>query len=222
MGRAASHITLECALQTHPNITIIGEEVCSCLSTYYPKDSNLIDDCIRVHIRFTYPLKQLIYLNMPSTLVYIYSALIGKYRFAGICPETDVEECHRLHGRCYLQACWTWLQLRCHTDSRRSDRFYSRGMFPHWPLWSQLICFLVLTDDYFYLTTSQVQELIAELNEILANEVVDESGLWKKKLTEQSLKLFDLLPEAIQEQLMLERDPHGNVQVIDHSPASSY
>ncbi|XP_038892323.1 pyrophosphate--fructose 6-phosphate 1-phosphotransferase subunit beta 1-like isoform X3 [Benincasa hispida] len=27
MGRAASHITLECALQTHPNITIIGEKV---------------------------------------------------------------------------------------------------------------------------------------------------------------------------------------------------
>jgi hypothetical protein len=27
MGRAASHITLECALQTHPNISLIGEEV---------------------------------------------------------------------------------------------------------------------------------------------------------------------------------------------------
>ncbi len=27
MGRSASHITLECALQTHPNICIIGEEV---------------------------------------------------------------------------------------------------------------------------------------------------------------------------------------------------
>jgi diphosphate-dependent phosphofructokinase len=27
MGRSASHITLECALQTHPNITLIGEEV---------------------------------------------------------------------------------------------------------------------------------------------------------------------------------------------------
>jgi pyrophosphate--fructose-6-phosphate 1-phosphotransferase len=27
MGRAASHVTLECALQTHPNITLISEEV---------------------------------------------------------------------------------------------------------------------------------------------------------------------------------------------------
>ncbi len=28
MGRAASNITLECGLQTHPNVTLIGEEVC--------------------------------------------------------------------------------------------------------------------------------------------------------------------------------------------------
>ncbi|PQQ12170.1 pyrophosphate--fructose 6-phosphate 1-phosphotransferase subunit beta [Prunus yedoensis var. nudiflora] len=59
----------------------------------------------------------------------------------------------------------------------------------------------------------EVQNLIAELNEILAHDVVDEGGLWKNKLTSQSLQLFDFLPEAIQEQLMLERDPHGNVQV---------
>lgn len=58
-----------------------------------------------------------------------------------------------------------------------------------------------------------MQNLIAELNEILAHDVVDEGGLWKNKLTSQSLQLFDFLPEAIQEQLMLERDPHGNVQV---------
>ena len=60
----------------------------------------------------------------------------------------------------------------------------------------------------------QVQYLIAELNEILAHDVVDEDGLWKKKLTNQSLQLFEFLPPAIQEQLMLERDPHGNVQVF--------
>ncbi|TQD98741.1 hypothetical protein C1H46_015650 [Malus baccata] len=58
-----------------------------------------------------------------------------------------------------------------------------------------------------------VQQLIAELNEILAHEVVDEDGLWKKKLTCQSLELFDFLPEATQEQLMVERNPRGNVQV---------
>ncbi|KAE8733162.1 Pyrophosphate--fructose 6-phosphate 1-phosphotransferase subunit beta [Hibiscus syriacus] len=99
MGRAASHITLECALQTHPNITIIGEEVAAKKETF----KNVTD---------------------------------------------------------YM-----------------------------------------------------VQWLIAELNESLAHKIVDEDGLWKRKLTEQSLKLFEFLPPAIQEQLMLERDPHGNVQV---------
>ena len=59
----------------------------------------------------------------------------------------------------------------------------------------------------------QVQHLIAELNEILASGVADEGGLWKKKLAPQTLELFELLPPAIQDQLMLERDPHGNVQV---------
>ncbi len=33
MGRAASHVTLECALQTHPNITLISEEVSATGST---------------------------------------------------------------------------------------------------------------------------------------------------------------------------------------------
>ncbi|KAK6127246.1 hypothetical protein DH2020_039009 [Rehmannia glutinosa] len=59
----------------------------------------------------------------------------------------------------------------------------------------------------------EVQQLIAELNEILAHDVVDEGGVWKKKLGDQSRQLFELLPQAIQEQLLLERDPHGNVQV---------
>jgi hypothetical protein len=60
----------------------------------------------------------------------------------------------------------------------------------------------------------QVQQLISELNEILAHDVVDETGMWKKKLQSQSQELFELFPQAIQEQLLLERDPHGNVQVI--------
>lgn len=60
----------------------------------------------------------------------------------------------------------------------------------------------------------QVQQLISELNEILAHDVVDTEGNWKKKLTNQCQQLFEILPGAIQEQLLLERDPHGNVQVF--------
>ncbi|CAL0334581.1 unnamed protein product [Lupinus luteus] len=128
MGRAASHITLECALQTHPNITIIGEEVAA---------------------------KKLTLKNVTDYIVDV------------ICK-------------------------------RAEDKFnYGVILIPE-----GLIDFI-----------PEVQHLIAELNEILANDVVDEGGLWKKKLTDQSLKLFDFLPQAIQEQLMLERDPHGNVQV---------
>ncbi|KAF8414147.1 hypothetical protein HHK36_002146 [Tetracentron sinense] len=128
MGRAASHITLECALQTHPNITIIGEEVAAVKQTL----KNVTD--------------------------YI----------------TDV-------------VC------------KRGELGYNYGV--------------ILIPEGLIDFIPEVQQLIAELNEILAHDVVDEAGLWKKKLRNQSQQLFDFLPQAIQEQLMLERDPHGNVQV---------
>ncbi|KAK8474055.1 hypothetical protein V6N13_078376 [Hibiscus sabdariffa] len=128
MGRAASHITLECALQTHPNITIIGEEVAANKLTL----KNVTDYMVDV-----------------------------------IC--------------------------------KRAELGYNYGV--------------ILIPEGLIDFIPEVQQLIAELNEILAHDTVDEDGLWKKKLTDQSLKLFDFLPQAIQEQLMLERDPHGNVQV---------
>ncbi|KAG8482056.1 hypothetical protein CXB51_027058 [Gossypium anomalum] len=128
MGRAASHITLECALQTHPNITIIGEEVAAKKQTL----KNVTDYMVDV-----------------------------------IC--------------------------------KRAELGYNYGV--------------ILIPEGLIDFIPEVQQLIAELNEILAHDVVDEDGIWKKKLTNQSLKLFEFLPQAIQEQLMLERDPHGNVQV---------
>ncbi|KAL5773233.1 hypothetical protein ACOSQ2_013157 [Xanthoceras sorbifolium] len=128
MGRAASHITLECALQTHPNITIIGEEVAAKKLTLKNVTDYIVDViCKRANVGFNYGV-----ILIPEGLI-----------------------------------------------------------------------------DFI----PEVQQLIAELNEILAHDVVDEGGVWKKKLTSQSLELFDFLPQAIQEQLMLERDPHGNVQV---------
>ncbi|CAI9086849.1 OLC1v1020770C1 [Oldenlandia corymbosa var. corymbosa] len=128
MGRAASHITLECALQTHPNITLIGEEVAAKKQTL----KNVTD--------------------------YIADII-----------------------------------------SKRAELGYNYGV--------------ILIPEGLIDFIPEVQQLIAELNEILAHEVVDEAGVWKNKLTPQSLQLFELLPPAIQEQLMLERDPHGNVQV---------
>ncbi|ESW25986.1 hypothetical protein PHAVU_003G082000 [Phaseolus vulgaris] len=128
MGRAASHITLECALQTHPNITIIGEEVATKKMTLKDVTDYIVD-----------------------------------------------------------------------IISKRAEDNYNYGV--------------ILIPEGLIDFIPEVQHLIAELNEILAHDTVDEGGLWKKKLTDQSLNLFELLPKAIQEQLMLERDPHGNVQV---------
>lgn len=56
--------------------------------------------------------------------------------------------------------------------------------------------------------------LIGEINEILAVEVTgDIRAFVTSKLSEASVNLFKILPESISEQLLLDRDPHGNVQV---------
>ncbi|XP_062153148.1 pyrophosphate--fructose 6-phosphate 1-phosphotransferase subunit beta-like [Alnus glutinosa] len=128
MGRAASHITLECALETHPNIAIIGEEVAAKKQTLKSVTDHITD-------------------------------------------------------------------IIC----KRSKLGYNYGV--------------ILIPEGLIDFIPEVQHLISELNEILAHGAVDETGIWKKKLQSQSQALFELFPEAIQEQLLLERDPHGNVQV---------
>ena len=65
--------------------------------------------------------------------------------------------------------------------------------------------------------------LIQEINELLAGSKADEFNAlptWADKyafiengLTKESMDVFAILPGAIQQQLFLERDPHGNVQV---------
>lgn len=65
--------------------------------------------------------------------------------------------------------------------------------------------------------------LIHEINELLAGSKADAFNAlatWKEKyafiengLTKESMEVFAILPESIQQQLFLERDPHGNVQV---------
>ena len=65
--------------------------------------------------------------------------------------------------------------------------------------------------------------LIHEINELLAGSKADafnELPTWEAKyafiengLTKESMEVFAILPQTIQQQLFLERDPHGNVQV---------
>ena len=65
--------------------------------------------------------------------------------------------------------------------------------------------------------------LIHEINELLAGSKADAFNAlatWDEKyafikngLTAESMEVFAILPQAIQQQLFLERDPHGNVQV---------
>lgn len=65
--------------------------------------------------------------------------------------------------------------------------------------------------------------LISEINELLAGSKADAFNAlpsWEEKyafiekgLSKESMAVFAILPQAIQQQLFLERDPHGNVQV---------
>ena len=65
--------------------------------------------------------------------------------------------------------------------------------------------------------------LISEINELLAGSKADAFNAlesWTEKyafsekgLSTEAMEVFAILPQAIQQQLFLERDPHGNVQV---------
>ena len=60
----------------------------------------------------------------------------------------------------------------------------------------------------------EVGVLITELNEILSREYEgDVHDYLKNNLSEVSHKVFLDLPKSISQQLLLDRDPHGNVQV---------
>jgi 6-phosphofructokinase 1 len=62
----------------------------------------------------------------------------------------------------------------------------------------------------------EMNVLIKEINEIVSKKIDENEDLKEfilKNLTGNSQKLFQFLPKAISDQLLLDRDPHGNVQV---------
>lgn len=138
MGRSASHVALECALETQPNICLIGEEVAA-KKMSLSSIAGFIADSVEKR------------------------AANGDNFGVAIIPEGIVE------------------------------------------------------------FVPEFSTLIAEINELLAGsktETFNALPSWNEKyefikngLTAESFAVFDILPTGIQQQLFLERDPHGNVQV---------
>ena len=138
MGRSASHVALECALQTRPNICLVGEEVAA-KKMSMAEIADYIADSVATR------------------------AAKGWNFGVAIIPEGIVE------------------------------------------------------------FVPEFSVLIAEINELLAGEKTEAFNAlptWDAKyafieagLTKESMAVFAILPQSIQQQLFLERDPHGNVQV---------
>ncbi len=138
MGRSASHVALECALQTRPNICLVGEEVAA-KKMSLAEITDYIADSVATR------------------------AAKGWNFGVAIIPEGIVE------------------------------------------------------------FVPEFSKLIAEINELLAGEKTEQFNAlptWEAKyafieagLTKESMAVFAILPQSIQQQLFLERDPHGNVQV---------
>lgn len=138
MGRSASHVALECALQTQPNVCLISEEVAE-KKLSLSQIADYIADSVEAR------------------------AAKGMNFGVAIIPEGVVE------------------------------------------------------------FVPEFSALIAEINELLAGskaEAFNALSNWKEKyafiekgLSQEAMSVFAILPEGIQQQLFLERDPHGNVQV---------
>ncbi len=138
MGRSASHVALECALETQPNICLISEEVAA-KKMSLSSIADYIADSVAAR------------------------SAAGMNFGVAIIPEGVVE------------------------------------------------------------FVPEFSVLISEINELLAGKKADEFNAlatWAEKeafikngLTEESYGVFAILPQTIQQQLFLERDPHGNVQV---------
>ncbi len=137
MGRSASHIALECALQTQPNVCLISEEI-------EAKKMSL--------------------------------SAIASY------VADSVED--------------------------RGNRGMNFGT--------------VIIPEGLVEFVPEVKALISEINDLLAGREAEFSALrtqdeknafMKKYLSSSAYAVFELLPAAIQEQMMADRDPHGNVQV---------
>ncbi|MBR6452879.1 MAG: diphosphate--fructose-6-phosphate 1-phosphotransferase [Lachnospiraceae bacterium] len=138
MGRSASHVALECALQTQPNICLIGEEVAAKKMSLSQIASQIADS----------------------------------------------------------------VEKRGNAGNNFGVAIIPEGIVEFVPEFSKLI--------------AEINELLAGANTEKFNALPDWDAKYafiENGLTKESMAVFAILPQLIQQQLFLERDPHGNVQV---------
>ncbi len=138
MGRSASHVALECALETQPNICLIGEEVAAKKMSLSQIASQIADS----------------------------------------------------------------VEKRGNAGNNFGVAIIPEGIVEFVPEFSKLI--------------AEINELLAGANTEKFNALPDWDAKYKfieEGLTKESMAVFAILPQLIQQQLFLERDPHGNVQV---------
>ncbi|MBS3904435.1 MAG: diphosphate--fructose-6-phosphate 1-phosphotransferase [Simkania sp.] len=128
MGRSASHIALECAFRTHPNLTLIGEEIASKKMTLQA----VVDEVV------------------------------------------EVIETRAKNGKNYG---------------------------------------LIIIPEGLIEFIPELQTLIKELNTILASSSGVPENEIIGQLSTNAKACYEVLPENIRKQLLVERDPHGNVHV---------
>eukprot|EP00486_Rosalina_sp_Unknown_P008944 CAMPEP_0201592232 /NCGR_PEP_ID=MMETSP0190_2-20130828/190179_1 /ASSEMBLY_ACC=CAM_ASM_000263 /TAXON_ID=37353 /ORGANISM="Rosalina sp." /LENGTH=567 /DNA_ID=CAMNT_0048050901 /DNA_START=203 /DNA_END=1906 /DNA_ORIENTATION=+ len=143
MGRDASQVTLDCALQTQPNIALIGEEI--------QQESMLLHD-------------------VTSKMV-------------------DIIEDRALNGMNYGVA------------------LIPEGVIQFIPSMKVLINYLNTTLK----EGSKHLEAVEKLDEM--SEKIQYVRTLLRDSSPTNLSNFDVLPKDIQAQLLLERDPHGNIQM---------
>lgn len=75
-----------------------------------------------------------------------------------------------------------------------------------------MCCSVIILPEGLVDFLPDVSALLAELNEILAAHSGTVANI-NAHLTSESARLFNSLPPAIAQQLLMDRDAHGNVQV---------
>ncbi|MBP1728659.1 MAG: pyrophosphate-dependent phosphofructokinase [Deltaproteobacteria bacterium] len=192
MGRSASHIALEVALQTRPHISLISEEIAA-------REQSLSDIV-------TY-----------MTGVVVHRAKNGKHYGVGVIPEGIIEfipEMKKLINELNKLSARLMTIKRALTDAGLLTENGFLGEQKVKELEEQYGVDNILTHPHILGLDYKISEIgfVAREQE-LSTRVKKDFIITAQELSDESRKLFMSLPDDIVEAMLLDRDEHGNLKV---------